>query len=130
LYNKWLYVIKRPQKDIIYLISSIDKLEELNVKYIFTDGHSFAGYTQFFNDRGYLNQVDWRAVNLKQWNNTAEDPDRKRRKEAECLVYKELPFESISAIAVYNQEANDYIFNVLNKKNITLPVSIKQDWYY
>ena len=123
-------VIKRPQKDIIYLISTIEKLEELNTNYIFTDGHSFAGYTQFFNDKKFLNQVDWRTINLKQWNNTALDPDRKRRKEAECLIYKELPFSAIVAIAVYNQEAIDYLFDVFNEKKINLPVSIKQDWYY
>ena len=120
----------RPQKDIIYLISSIEKLEELKTSYIFTDGHSFAGYTQFFNNPKYLNQIDWRTVHSRQWSNTAEDPDRKRRKEAECLIYKEVSINAIIEIAVYNQEANDYILSVLNDKKMNLPVNIRQDWYY
>jgi len=120
----------RPQKDIIYLISSIEKLHELNIKYIFTDGHSFAAYTQFFNNSGDLNQIDWKTVNLINWSNTPDDPDKKRRKEAECLVYKELPFDALQGIVVYNDEANDYILKVLNKNQITLPVKIISGWYY
>jgi len=123
-------VQRRPQKDIIYLISSIEKLHELNIKYIFTDGHSFAAYTQFFNNSGDLNQIDWKTVNLINWSNTPDDPDKKRRKEAECLVYKELPFDALQGIVVYNDEANDYILKVLNKNQITLPVKIISGWYY
>jgi len=123
-------VAMRPQKDIIYLISSIEKLHELNIKYIFTDGHSFAAYTQFFNNPKDLNQIDWKTVNLIHWNNTPEDPDKKRRKEAECLVYKELPVAALQGIVVYNDEANDYILKVLNKNQITLPVKIISGWYY
>ena len=123
-------VKKRPQKDIIYLVSTIEKLKELNVPFIFTDGHSFAAYTQFFNDTRFLTQIDWKAINLVRWNNTQEDPDRKRRKEAECLVYEQLPFESIISIIVYNQESYDYISSVLKKNKLSVLVKIKPEYYY
>ena len=123
-------VMRRPQEDIIYLVTMIEKLQELKARFIFTDGHSFADYTQFFNNVRYLNQVDWKVVNLVQWDNTPNDPDRKRRKQAECLVYRELPFESITEIGVYNKETHDYISVVLNKNKINLPIKIVPDWYY
>ena len=123
-------VQRRPQYEIIYLISSIEKLKELNCKFVFTDGHSFAAYTQFFNDIRFLNQIDWKAVNLRQWNNTESDPDRKRRKEAECLVFREMPFTAITGIAVYNQESSEYITNVIQNNNLNIPVTIETSWYY
>lgn len=123
-------VQQRPQKEIIYLISTLEKLKELNCRFIFTDGHSFAAYTQFFNDVQYLNQIDWKAVNARQWNNTEADPDRKRRKEAECLVFREMPFSAITGIAVYNQESYDYIVDVLQRNNVKIPVTIETSWYY
>lgn len=43
---------------------------------------------------------------------------------------KEVSINALIEIAVYNQEANDYILSVLNEKKINLPVSVKQDWYY
>jgi len=123
-------VEQRPQEDIIYLISTIEKLQELNAPFIFTDGHSFAAYTQFFNDTRYLSQIDWKTVNLNRWNNTPDDSDRKRRKEAECLVHKEVPFESIIGIVVYNQKVYDYISSVLKKNKINLPINTMPGWYY
>lgn len=123
-------VEQRPQEDIIYLISTIQKIQELKASFLFTDGHSFAAYTQFFNDVKSLNQVDWKTVNLVRWNNTPTDSDRKRRKEAECLVHKEIPFKSIIRIAVYNESAFNYISSVLKKNKITLPVNTEPGWYY
>lgn len=123
-------VRQRPQEEIIYLISTLEKLKELNCKFIFTDGHSFAAYTQFFNDTKYLNQIDWKVVNARRWNNTEADPDRKRRKEAECLVFREMPLSAVTGIAVYNKETFDYIENVLRKYNLNIPVTIETSWYY
>lgn len=123
-------VQQRPRHEIIYLISSMEKLQKLNCRFVFTDGHSFAAYTQFFNDMQHLNQIDWRAVNARQWNNTENDPDRKRRKEAECLVFREMPFSAVTGIAVYNQESSDYITVVLQRNNLNIPVTIETSWYY
>ncbi len=123
-------VQKRPQSEIIYLVSSIDRVESIGCKYIFTDGHSFAEYSQPFNDKADLDKVDWNAVRLRRWNNTSDDPDRKRRKEAECLIYQELPLSAIIGIGVYNKEAFDYITRVQSDNNISIPVLIKREWYY
>lgn len=123
-------VEQRPQEDIIYLVSTIERIQELKASFVFTDGHSFAGFTQFFNDVNFLNEVDWKTVESDRWNNTPSDPDRKRRKSAECLIYKEVPFESIIGIVVYNENAFSYISSVLKKNHITLPINIKPSWYY
>ncbi len=123
-------VKQRPQEDIIYLISTVEKLQELQTSFIFTDGHSFAAYTQFFNDTKYLNQVDWKTVNLIRWNNTPGDSDRKRRKEAECLAHKEVPFGSILGIVVYNENSFSYISSVLKYNKINLSVKTEPSWYY
>ncbi len=123
-------VTRLPQNEIIYLISSMEKLTEIKKINIFTDGHAFAGFTMFFNNVKDLNQIDWNAVNLVRWNNTESDPDRKRRKQAECFVHKEIPIESINGIVVYNQECFDYISRVVEKHKTKLPIRIEPSWYY
>lgn len=123
-------VQKLDQENIIYLITSIEKLDETGVKFVFTDGHSYSALTRFFNNISDLIKIDWKTVHSKRWNNLPDDPDRKRRKEAECLVYKELTFDKILAISVYNQNASNYISSVLQKNNLNIPVLIKPDWYY
>lgn len=123
-------VQKRPQSEIIYLVSTVEKVIEHNCKFIFTDGHAFTALSRPFNDIRYLDQIDWNAVKLKIWKDTANDPDRKRRKEAEFLIHEKLPFEAIIGIVVYNQEANDYVSSVIKKNKINLPLNTVSDWYY
>lgn len=123
-------VTRKPQNEIIYLVSSMEKLLEFKRKFVFTDGHAFAAFTMFFNNVKDIDQIDWNAVNLVRWNNTETDPDRKRRKQAECFVYKDIPLEAISEIVVYNQECFDYISKVLKKHKTKLPTRIEPSWYY
>lgn len=123
-------VPKLDQEEIIYLVTSIEKLIESNTKFVFTDGHSYAAITRFFNEVKGLREIDWNTVYSKRWNNTVADSDRKRRKEAECLVYRELAIHNILGIVVYNQNAANYISNVIQKNNLKIPIIVKPDWYY
>ncbi|MGD8781333.1 MAG: DUF4433 domain-containing protein [Ignavibacteria bacterium] len=123
-------VRRRRMSEIIYLITTIEELEKLNKKYIFTDGHAYAAFTAFFNKREDLNKVDWSAVNLIRWNNTASDPDRKRRKQAECFVHKSVNIGALKSIAVYDKESYNYVNNILKEFKINIRTIIKPEWYY
>lgn len=123
-------VPKLDQENIIYLVSSIDKLVNSQTNFVFTDGHSYAAYTKFFNDIKYLTEIDWKVVYSSKWHNTNYDSDRKRRKSAECLVYQKLKIDDILEIVVYNLNAYNYISTVIKKNNLKIPLSIKSEWYY
>jgi hypothetical protein len=132
LYAIWkgFQVERKPQEEIIYLVSTLDLLEENDLRYVFTDGHAFAEITQFYNDRNDLNQLDWTTIAALRWENNSQDNDRKRRKQAECLVYKSVPISAIKAIGVYNQSSHDYIATVFKENNYSIPIHIKPNFYY
>lgn len=119
-----------PQSEIIYLVSSVEKIEKAGLQYIFTDGHAKIQFSKFFNNRNDLLKLDWNVINDNKWNNTDLDPDRKRRKQAEFLVYESLPLECLEGIAVYNEDILNYVNDVLAKHNKQLYTNIKKDWYY
>ena len=96
-------VVKRKPEDIIYLVTSFKTIKENKSEFVFTDGHGYHNLSQFFNDEKYLKEVDWKTVSLIKWNDTEDDPDRKRKKQAEFLIYKEVPFSMIKAIITYNE---------------------------
>ncbi len=118
------------QSDIIYLVSSVEKIEEVGLQYVFTDGHFSLKFTEFYNQKGYLSKLDWEVIKAKYWADTEEDNDRSRRKQAEFLVYQTVPFECLGAILVHNQEVKDSIDKVLSKHGKNLYTSIRKDWYY
>lgn len=123
-------VIKRPPEDIVYLVTNFETVKKNNSNYVFTDGHGFHGISQFFNQETDLKEVDWKTVNLVRWNDTEEDPDRKRKKQAEFLIYNELPFSMILAIVVYNKNAESTVLTKLAANNIECKVVVKPDYYY
>ena len=56
-----------------------------------------SGYTDFFDRLDDLDKVDWKIMKSKYWNDTDEDPDRKRRRRAEYLVHQLFPWHCLTS---------------------------------
>lgn len=123
-------VTKRNPENIIYLVTTFDEIKKTGKPYIFTDGHAYHLMTQFFNSEKYLNEVDWNTVNLIKWNDTEEDPDRKRRKQAEFLVQSEIPLSAIVAFVVYNNDAKSTVLAKFAETGFSGNIFVKPKWYY
>ena len=123
-------VIRRHPREIVYLVTSFPAVKEAELSFVFTDGHAYHNFTQFFNHESDLKLVDWNAVNLKRWDETEDDPDRKRRKQAEFLIYKEAPLELIRAIIVYDDAAKKQILSIFEQYDFECNVLVKPNWYY
>ncbi len=123
-------VTKRSPNEIIYLVTTFENIIENKCKYVFTDGHGYHSLSQFFNDEESLDEVDWDAVNLVRWNDTEDDPDRKRRKQAEFLIFKELPLTALVAVVVYNETVKNEIIDKFAEHDLTCNVIVKPNWYY
>jgi hypothetical protein len=101
--------ITSPQ-EVIYCVSNIQKIMELNLEFIFTDGHAVKSFSKFFtiNNVGNIKALlDFDAIlHCKYWRNE-NDLDLKRRKEAEFLVKDDIPVEAITGYIVHNNTAKD-----------------------
>ncbi len=117
-----LYVIQKgfngvqitAPENIIYCITSIAKILEMGLQFIFTDGHAIDAFSSVFsvNDIGKLEEIlDYKTIKDPYWKDP-KDLDKKRRKEAEFLVEEDIPIEAIGAFAVYNQTAKDRLVNL------------------
>jgi hypothetical protein len=76
------------QQDIIHLVSNVQAVVEAGFSFVFTDGHGIMVLTDFFEEIGDLDHIDWDLMSSRYWYDTAEDPDRKRRRQAEFLIYE------------------------------------------
>ncbi len=123
-------VTKRNPEKIVYLVTTFEKIKENKSQYVFSDGHGYHLMSQFFNAENGLDEVDWDTVSLTQWNDTEDDPDRKRRKQAEFLVYEQVPLSVIVGIGVYNEDAKTNILAKFAKHNFKCNVIVKPDLYY
>lgn len=112
-----LYVIQKgfngvavtPAEEIVYCVSSVQKIIDADLPFIFTDGHAIELFSSQYAEAdvsrlGTL--IDWEAVNAIDWKKET-DLDLKRRKQAEFLVLGDVPSEGILGFIVYNEEAKD-----------------------
>ena len=120
----------RGQTYIIYLQSSLQTLQSAACDWFFTDGHAVEAISDYYADLSELNQIDWPIIADRDWANTALDNDRKRRKQAECLIHNFFRWEWVEQIGVNHQQAKDWVEQQLLQMVHRPPVMIQREWYY
>lgn len=118
------------QRDIIYLVSSIETIIETDLKFVFTDGHAYELISKFYNNPTQLKNIDWQLMGETYWNNTESDNDRRRRRMAEFLVYQFVPINCILAIVVHSEKAKSTVDSIQHKCKTAIKTLIKPNWYY
>ncbi len=127
--NGYNMVAPTPAENIVYCVTSVKKIIELQLDFVFTNGHAVNGFTSQYSlsDISKIDKIiDWKAVKEKFWTNDT-DLDLKRRKEAEFLVLGDIDPSGILGFVVYNKNAQtrmvDFGVNELN-------VPIKPHFYF
>jgi hypothetical protein len=118
------------QNDIVYLVSSAQRVHRSDNRYVFTDGHGIMALSDFYDDLQDLAQVDWQVMKDNYWADTDDDPDRKRRRQAEFLVHHNFDWNLVEEIAVLSQIEKNRVGTILNAATHKPPIIIRQDWYY
>lgn len=96
-------------QNIVYCVSSVQKIIDLQIPFVYTDGHATNGLSDFYypdSINSIYKNVDFNAVKKKYWIDE-NDLDLKRRKEAEFLIENDLPSSAIIGFVVYNADAKD-----------------------
>jgi hypothetical protein len=118
-------------RDVVYLVSSVEKVVQSELVFAFTDGNAaMQGLTRFFKDLSDLQQVDWPLMQAKYRQNTPDDHDRMRRRQAEFLVRDQLPWQVLIGIAVYAEDIQDRVLALLDPLPQRQPVRVRPNWYF
>lgn len=132
-----LYVIQKgfngvqvtQAQNIVYCLTSISRIINSELPFIFTDGHAVDAFSTIYsrNDISRLDEIlDFAAIKDSYWKDP-NDLDKKRRKEAEFLVESDIPFDAIGAFVVFNQAAKDSLIGLgINGENIF----IRSQYYF
>ena len=118
------------QSPLVYFVATAQAVVAAGLSFAFTDGHATMAITEFFDNLADLIQVDWDIMNGQYWFDSEQYPDRKRRRQAEFLVYQQFPVSLISEIGVLNDRVQAQVQQIVDKWNMNVPVQIRQNWYY
>ncbi len=98
-------------------------------RWAFTSSNAASGYADHFYDLENLDELDWDAINARQWQ------DRRDRKQAEFLVEAGFPWKLISRVGVGSEKIRRQVSNALNavrssRHHWGIRVEVRREWYY
>jgi hypothetical protein len=95
-------------------------------RWAFTLSNAGANYTEFRADLGQLEEINWKAVNARDW----RDSDLREGKQSEFLVYESFPFELITRIGVVSETLRRRVVEILKRTGYVPTIEVMPSWYY
>lgn len=114
----------------VYLVTTAERVARGDRVWCFTDGHAVMAMSGYYERLDDLNKVDWDLIGSWSWRDTDNDPDRKRRKQAEFLVHRSVPWGWIETLAVIDRNAAQRVTQALQTASYRPSVRIERKWYY
>lgn len=123
-------VAKRPMTEIAIMISSLRRISEQGVPFLFTDRHAVYEAATFYNNLDRLDQIPWEAIRARDFKRDPDDPGKFERYQAEALIYKHLPVDCILGVAFYGAQVQQQFQQSCDTLGLKMQVLCKPGWYF
>jgi len=123
-------VSKVTNEDIVIFVSSLRKVADLGLNFVFTNQHAYPLTAEFFNRLEELHRIDWPLLQARDFKHDPEDPGKKERYQAEALVHKMLPVNGLLGIGCYNQRAEARLQIELSRRSLDTRLVVQPKWYF
>ena len=126
----WNGVTKRPNSEIVILVSSLHRLQELGIPFVFTNGHAYMKESDLFTDLADLDKIDWDLLRRRDFKGDAEDPGKMGRYQAEALAHRHVPVSALLGIACYDSATKESLEAEVHRRSLAVPVEAVRGWYF
>jgi hypothetical protein len=123
-------VAARPNGEIVVMVSSIHRLVNLKIPFVFTDAHAYMVEAEYYSDVGKLDKIDWQLLQSKNFKNDPEDPRKQGRYQAEALVHKRVPIEALLGIGCYDEPSMAKLKAEAERCNSPINIRTVPRWYF
>lgn len=130
IHTGWGGIQKRPNEEIVILVSSLPHLAGLGLRYLFTDSHAYYQWANFYSDLADLDKIDWPLLQRRDFQRDPEDPAKFERYQAEALVHQHLPVSGLRGIVCYTEALKQGIEQQIQARHLNLPVYARTGWYF
>ncbi len=121
---------KHKQSDIIYLISSYNKITEHQLPYFYSDVNARVSTANYYTSASDFNKLDWETIYSQYWRSDETDLERKQKKQAEFLVKSQVPVSCIEYIGVFDEPAKQRVTDLLYQHNTHINIRLSPDKLY
>ena len=123
-------VQQRNNDEIIILVSSLHRVAELGLPFVFTNAHAYPDWTDYYSDLANLHQIDWSILQRRDFKRDPDDPRKMERYQAEALIHHHLPITGLLGIMCYTDAMKERIEQDVAARGLTLSVHARPGWYF
>jgi len=123
-------VTQRHNAEIAILVSSLHKIKELGLQFVFTNGHAYVEESEHFDDLADLDKIDWDLLRSRNFQRDPEDPGKLVRYQAEALVHRKVPVDALMGIACYDVTVKRQIQVEVDRRQLAIDVKTLPEWYF
>jgi ssDNA thymidine ADP-ribosyltransferase, DarT len=130
IHTGWNGIKQVPNADIVILVSSLRRVSQLGLAFLFTDSHAYSGLARFYGDLARLDRIDWPLLQRRDFKRDPEDPGKLERYQAEALVHQRVPLEALVGIVCFTDVVRAEIESKMQALGVALPVYTRPNWYF
>lgn len=130
IYTGYQGITKRDNREIAILVSSLHKLGECDVDFVFTNGHAYMKESDYFDDLNGLETIDWGILQSKDFQKDPEDPGKLGRYHAEALIHRRMPVRALLGIACYDEREVTIIQKEVDRLGLSIPLEASKKLYF
>ncbi|MNM85389.1 hypothetical protein D3C81_975010 [compost metagenome] len=123
-------VQQRSNDDIVILVSSLYRVAELGLPFVFTNAHAYPDWTDYYSDLAHLGEIDWPILQRRDFKRDPDDPRKMERYQAEALVHHHLPITGLLGIMCYTDAMKECIEQEVAARGLALSVHARPGWYF
>ena len=123
-------VQQRSNDEIVILVSSLYRVKELGLPFVFTNAHAYPSWTNYYSDLANLDQIDWSILQRRDFKRDPDDPRKMERYQAEALIHHHLPITGLLGIMCHTDAMKVRIEADVAARGLTLPVHARPKWYF
>ena len=116
--------------EIVILVSSLYRVAELGLPFVFTNSHAYPPTTEFSSNLDDLNRIDWPILAAHDFKRDPEDPGKIDRYQAEALIHRHLPVTAIKGLACFGPTQESRLNGMLLAAGVSLKVLAKHEWFF
>lgn len=118
-----------PMRDIVILVSSLRKLSEMGIDFVFSDRHAYLRAAEFSSNLEDLDRIDWKILQARDFKRDPNDFEKVERYQAEALVHGHMPIKALLGVICYGPAQQQRVAALAAGDHGTLDIKALPGWY-
>ena len=123
-------VTKQAKRDIVILVSSIWKLQEQGVRFVFSDRHAYLATARFSANPVDLSWIDWELLQARNFKRDPNDPGKMERYEAEDLAHGHVPTAAFVGAYAYDDAVAAQVTSIVAQAGSAMRVIANSKMFF